>query len=73
MYSAVSASVMFCSISCNDSAKADNPRAKDETLTSFIFQAKALDAEFSCEQFCGFVEVGIGEKGLLCADLRYKF
>ncbi len=23
--------------------------------------------------FCGFVEAGVGEKGLFCAGLRYKF
>ena len=73
MYSALSAGVMFCSISCNDNAKANDPKAKDETLTAFIFQATALGAEFGGEQFRGFVEAGLGEKGLLCAGLRYKF
>ena len=73
MYSAVSAGVMFCSISCNENAKANDPNAKDETLTTFIFQATALGAEFGGEQFRGFVEAGVGEKGLLCAGLRYKF
>ena len=73
MYSAVSAGVMFCSISCNDNAKANDKNAKDETLTTFIFQATAVGAEFGGEQFRGFVEAGLGEKGLLCAGLRYKF
>ena len=73
MYSALSAGVMFCSISCNDNAKANDPKAKDETLTAFIFQATALGAEFGGEQFRGFVEAGLGEKGTLCAGLRYKF
>ena len=73
MYSALSAGVMFCSISCNDNAKANDPKAKDETLTAFIFQATALGAEFGGEQFRGFAEIGVGEKGLLCAGLRYKF
>ena len=73
MYSAASAGVLFCSISCNDNAKASDPNAKDETLTTFIFQATAIGAEFGGEQFRGFVEAGIGEKGLLCAGLRYKF
>jgi hypothetical protein len=73
MYSALSAGVMFCSISCNDNAKASDPNAKDETLTTFIFQATALGAEFGGEQFRGFVEAGVGEKGLLCAGVRYKF
>ena len=73
MYSALSAGVMFCSISCNDNAKAADPKAKDETFAAFMFQATALGAEFGSQQFRGFVEAGVGEKGLLCAGLRYKF
>ena len=73
MYSAVSAGVMFCSISCNDNAKAADPDAKDETFSVFMFQATALGAEFGGERFRGFVEAGVGEKGLICAGLRYKF
>ena len=73
MYSALSAGVMFFSISCNDDAKKSDPNAKDESLTVFMFQATALGAEFGGEQFRGFVEAGVGEKGLLCAGLRYKF
>jgi len=73
MYSAVSAGVMFASIKCNDNAKASDPDAKDESFTSFMFQATAIGAEFGSEQFRGFVEAGLGEKGLFCAGLRYKF
>lgn len=73
MYSALSAGVMFCSITCNDNAKAHDSDAIDETLATFMFQATALGAEFGSEQFRGFVEAGVGEKGLLCAGLRYKF
>lgn len=73
MYSALSAGLMFCSISCNDNAKNGDPDAKDETKTTFMFQATALGAEFGGQQLRGFVELGIGEKGLLCAGLRYKF
>ena len=73
MYSALSAGVMFASVKCNDNAKAADSNAKDETVTSFMFQATALGAEFGGEQFRGFVEAGVGEKGLICAGLRYKF
>ena len=73
MYSAVSAGVTFCKMSCNDNAKKNDPDAKDETQAAFMFQATALGAEFGGEQFRGFVEAGVGEKGLLCAGLRYKF
>ena len=73
MYSAISAGMIFCSISCNDNAKANDSNAKNETVASFMFQVTALGAEFGGEQFRGFVEAGVGEKGLLCAGLRYKF
>ena len=73
MYSAVSAGVMFVSVKCNDNAKAADPNAKDETFATFMFQATALGVEFGGQQFRGFVEAGVGEKGLICAGLRYKF
>ncbi|MBO4719383.1 MAG: hypothetical protein J5658_05865 [Prevotella sp.] len=73
MYSALSAGAMFASVKCNDNAKAADSNAKDETVTVFMFQATALGAEFGGEQFRGFIEAGAGEKGLLCAGLRYKF
>ena len=73
MYSALSAGAMFVSVKCNDNAKAADPDAKDETVTSFMFQATAIGAEFGGEQFRGFVEAGVGEKGVFCAGLRYKF
>lgn len=73
MYSGLSAGVMFLSLSVNDNAKNVDSGAKDETIASFMFQATALGAEFGGEQFRGFVEAGLGEKGILCAGLRYKF
>ncbi|MBR0275692.1 MAG: outer membrane beta-barrel protein [Prevotella sp.] len=73
MYSGLSAGVMILSVSPNDNAKANDPDAKNETLASFMFQATALGMEFGGQQFRGFVEAGIGEKGVLCAGLRYKF
>lgn len=72
MYSALSAGVMFASISTNESVKQADPKAKDETLAAFMFQATALGIEFGGD-FRGFVEAGLGEKGLLCAGLRYRF
>ena len=73
MYSALSAGAMFVSVKCNDNAKKADQNAKDETVSVFMFQATAIGAEFGGQQFRGFVEAGIGEKGLLCAGLRYKF
>ena len=72
MYSALSAGVMFASISANDAAKKADPDAKDETITHFMFQATALGIEFG-GNLRGFVEAGLGEKGTLCAGLRYRF
>ena len=46
--------------------------AQDETVTTFMFQATALGLEFG-GNVRGFVEAGVGEKGLLCAGLRYRF
>lgn len=67
MYSALSAGVMFLSLSSNEDD------AKDETLSTFMFQATALGMEFGSSSIRGFAELGLGEKGLLCAGLRYKF
>ena len=72
MYSSISAGIMFASISCDEDLKATDPDAKDETLTTFMFQATALGIEFG-GALRGFAEVGLGEKGTLCAGLRYKF
>lgn len=72
MYSGLSAGLMIASVSINDDLKAADPEAKDETLASFMFQATALGIEFG-GNFRGFVEAGLGEKGTLCAGLRYKF
>ena len=72
MYSALSAGLMFASISVDGAAKNADPDAKDETITNFMFQATALGLEFG-GSIRGFIEAGVGEKGLLCAGLRYKF
>ena len=72
MYSALSAGLMFASISVDGLAKNADPDAKDETITNFMFQATALGLEFG-GNIRGFVEAGVGEKGMLCAGLRYKF
>lgn len=73
MYSALSAGVLFASVSTNEAAKRADSEAKDETITSFMFQATALGLEFGGSQLRGFVEAGLGEKGTLCGGLRYRF
>ena len=71
MYSALSAGAMFVSLTPSDAAKAQDPSFKDESITIFMFQATALGLEFG-GKVRGFVEAGVGEKGYLCAGLRYK-
>jgi hypothetical protein len=72
LYSALSAGVMFASVSVEGAAKTADPNAKDETVTRFMFQATALGLEFG-GNLRGFVEAGLGEKGTLCGGLRYRF
>ena len=72
MYSALSAGVMFLSVSFDDSVKAADPDAQKETKAKFMFHATALGVEFG-GNLRGFAELGFGEKGVLCAGLRYKF
>ncbi len=72
MYSSLSAGLMFLSVSFDDSVKAADPDAKEETKAKFMFHATALGVEFG-GNLRGFAELGFGEKGLLCAGLRYKF
>ncbi len=72
LYSSLSGGVMFASISVDGAAKNADKDAKDETLTMFMFQITPLGVEFG-GNFRGFIEAGIGEKGVFCAGLRYKF
>ena len=73
LYSGLSAGVIFVTLSCENDVKKADPDAKDETKVSIAFQLTALGAEFGGSAFRGFVEAGFGEKGTLCAGLRYKF
>ena len=46
---------------------------KTENSADFIFQLTGFGIEFGSEQFRGFTEFGFGERGVICAGLRYKF
>ncbi len=63
MYSSLSAGVMF------HKAKSGS---ESENQTFFMGHVTALGAEFG-GPFCGFAELGFGERGLLCLGVRYKF
>lgn len=67
MYSGVAAGIMFVSAD----TKGD-PTVKGESKVYFMGNATALGLEFG-GAFRGFAELGFGEKGFLCAGIRYKF
>ena len=71
MYSALSAGMMIASLKVDDVLKTA-PDVKDETVTDFMFQITALGLEAG-KDLRGFAEFGVGEKGIICAGLRYKF
>ena len=67
MYSGVAAGVMFVSAD----TKGD-PNVRSDSGVYFMGQATAIGMEFG-GAFRGFAELGFGEKGFLCAGIRYKF
>ncbi|MBR5384367.1 MAG: hypothetical protein IK143_00635 [Bacteroidales bacterium] len=72
LYSSLAAGVMATNINPDEATKRTNEDAKDETVYGFMFQASALGVEFG-GALRGFTEFGIGEKGILCLGLRYRF
>jgi len=63
MYSKLAAGLTY------QHATSDN---KNDNSTNFAFQVSALGMEFG-SQVRGFVELGVGEQGIVLAGLRYKF
>ena len=76
LYSGLAAGIMAATIDPSSKVKGqlDNNgnEIKKETVTTFMFNATALGIEFG-GKLRGFGELGIGEKGVLCAGIRYKF
>lgn len=69
LYSELAAGVMIMQAKISG----EKPNDVDEdTTTDFMWQATALGVEFGTS-FRGFCELGFGEKGILCAGIRYKF
>ena len=68
MYSSLSAGVMFMSHNIDDKYIDD----KDQSVW-FMGQVTPLGMEFGSQNFRGFTELGIGEKGFLALGLRYKW
>ncbi|MBO7139943.1 MAG: hypothetical protein J6W19_05150 [Prevotella sp.] len=65
MYSKVAAGITM-------GVESDDDNKKDDTLTTFNWQASLLGMEFG-GAFRGFVELGLGEQGIILGGLRYKF
>ena len=72
MYSALSAGVMFINDKVSSSYQGEK-KVESDNVTNFMIQATAIGLEAGGEAFRGFAELGFGEKGVLCAGLRYKF
>ena len=64
LYSGLAAGVMFFNSSYAN---------QNDNSVNFMFQLTGIGAEFGGQQFRGFAEFGFGERGVLCAGLRYKF
>ena len=72
MYSSFSAGVLIYNLAADDTLKNNGAKPTEETLANFMFHVTALGVEFG-KSLCPFAELGIGEKGILCAGLRLKF
>jgi hypothetical protein len=72
LYSALSAGVMFVSDKVSSNYHGDR-KAGSDNVTCFMFQVTGIGIEAGGEALRGFAELGFGEKGALCAGLRYKF
>lgn len=71
MYSGLSAGIMIATLTPTGEVK-ETAEDADETATCFMFNVTGLGAEFG-GAWRGFAELGFGEKGLICAGLRYRF
>lgn len=69
LYSELAAGVIFMQTKINGQKPQD---VEEDSATDFMWQATALGVEFG-SAFRGFCELGVGEKGILCAGVRYKF
>lgn len=71
LYSKLGLGVSFM----HESQDADDKSSKDysDTDAVFNFQLSLVGMEFGAPRFRGFVELGMGEQGILLAGLKYKF
>lgn len=71
MYSGLAAGFMFVSPSASGT-DSKGSKVECDTKGFFMYHLSALGVEFG-SNIRGFAELGFGEKGVLCAGLRYKF
>lgn len=67
-YSKAAIGIMFTS----DSGMSRDNRKDDKSSASFNFQVSFVGLEFG-SAFRGFVELGVGEQGIILGGVRYKF
>ena len=72
MYSGLSAGVLILSQKV-DKKNVEKAGSDSQTDAKFIFNVTGIGMEFGGEAFRGFGELGMGEKGILCLGVRYKF
>ena len=70
MYSKVAAGVSFAS---KKEDYTDNTPSRSENSVEFNWQLSALGIEAGSPNVRGFVELGIGEQGMMLAGVRCKF
>jgi hypothetical protein len=68
MYSGVSAGIMI-----HSATQKVNGNKDTDSSVNFMFQLTGIGAEVGGEHVRGFAEFGVGEKGILCAGVRFKF
>ena len=75
MYSKVGLGVSFMFENQKDDGSNDGADFKEVDKTSIIpnIQVSLLGLEGGSENFRGFVELGVGEQGIVLAGLKYKF
>ena len=73
LYSGLAAGVLFSHSTMNSTTSTGASENKTDNGTFFMFQITGIGAEFGGQRLRGFGELGFGERGVLCAGIRYKF
>ncbi|MEE3383451.1 MAG: hypothetical protein VZR36_00010 [Prevotella sp.] len=71
MYSKLAAGVTFRNMKFE--SVADKVQNDNDNMTHFNWQATLIGVEAGSPTVRGFAELGVGEQGIACVGLRYKF